>query len=204
MGVNQVLKLPREFSNFIERQGSNVTEHQGDNTIGHQGSNVTERQGDNTIGHQGSNVTEHQGDRDDLMLRPYRVVVAKPGLDGHDRGAKVIARYLRDAGFEVIYTGLHQTPEQVAQAVIEEDADAVGLSLLSGAHMTLVPRIVQLIRDNGREDVTVVCGGIIPDGDIPKLKEAGVAEVFTPGAPLPSISAWLETCLDARETREAS
>jgi methylmalonyl-CoA mutase C-terminal domain/subunit len=137
------------------------------------------------------------------MQRPYRVVVAKPGLDGHDRGAKVIARYLRDAGFEVIYTGLHQTPEQVAQAVVEEDADALGLSLLSGAHMTLVPRIVELVRDQGRGDVIVVCGGIIPDSDIPALKEAGVAEVFTPGAPLPSIATWLEHALDAREAHVA-
>ncbi|HUY86953.1 MAG TPA: cobalamin B12-binding domain-containing protein [Acidimicrobiales bacterium] len=138
------------------------------------------------------------------MVRPYRVVVAKPGLDGHDRGAKVIARFLRDAGFEVIYTGLHQTPEQVAQAVVEEDADAIGLSLLSGAHMTLVPRIVDLLRDKGRGDVVVVCGGIIPDADIPKLKDAGVAEVFTPGAPLPGIATWLEAALDARESQLAS
>ena len=138
------------------------------------------------------------------MQRPYRVVVAKPGLDGHDRGAKVIARYLRDAGFEVIYTGLHQTPEQVAQAVVEEDADAVGLSLLSGAHMTLVPRVVDMLRTQGRSDVIVVCGGIIPDADIPKLKDAGVAEVFTPGAPLPGIATWLEQALDAREAKLAS
>jgi methylmalonyl-CoA mutase C-terminal domain/subunit len=131
--------------------------------------------------------------------RPYRVVVAKPGLDGHDRGAKVIARALRDAGFEVIYTGLHQTPEQVVEAVIQEDADAVGLSLLSGAHMTLVPRVVQLLKDRDADDVLVVCGGIIPDADIPKLEEAGVAKVFTPGAPLPAISQWLEATLDARE-----
>ena len=138
------------------------------------------------------------------MVRPYRVVVAKPGLDGHDRGAKVIARYLRDAGFEVIYTGLHQTPEQVAQAVIEEDADAVGLSLLSGAHLTLVPRIIDLMRAQGRDDVIVVCGGIIPEADIPKLKDCGVAEVFTPGAPLPGIASWLEVALDERETKLAS
>ncbi|MGH9281303.1 MAG: cobalamin B12-binding domain-containing protein [Acidimicrobiales bacterium] len=133
------------------------------------------------------------------MQRPYRVVVAKPGLDGHDRGAKVIARALRDAGFEVIYTGLHQTPEQVVEAVVQEDADAVGLSLLSGAHMTLVPRITALLAERGAGDVLVVCGGIIPDGDIPALKEAGVAEVFTPGAPLQRIAGWLETALDARE-----
>ncbi|HEX2700763.1 MAG TPA: cobalamin B12-binding domain-containing protein [Acidimicrobiales bacterium] len=133
------------------------------------------------------------------MRRPYRVVVAKPGLDGHDRGAKVIARALRDAGFEVIYTGLHQTPEQVVDAVVQEDADAVGLSLLSGAHMTLVPRIMKLLAERGGGDVLVVCGGIIPDADIPVLKQAGVAEVFTPGAPLQRIAEWLATALDARE-----
>jgi methylmalonyl-CoA mutase C-terminal domain/subunit len=133
------------------------------------------------------------------VKRPYRVVVAKPGLDGHDRGAKVIARALRDAGFEVIYTGLHQTPEQVVETTIQEDADAVGLSLLSGAHMTLVPRVIDLLRQRDADDVLVVCGGIIPDTDIPKLKEAGVAECFTPGAPLAEISQWLERALDARE-----
>jgi methylmalonyl-CoA mutase, C-terminal domain len=116
------------------------------------------------------------------MKRPYRVVVAKPGLDGHDRGAKVIARALRDAGFEVIYTGLHQTPEQVVQAVVQEDADAVGLSLLSGAHLTLVPRVIEGLRTQGLDDVLVIVGGIIPEGDIPALKDLGVAEVFTPGA----------------------
>jgi methylmalonyl-CoA mutase, C-terminal domain len=131
--------------------------------------------------------------------RPYRVVVAKPGLDGHDRGAKVIARALRDAGFEVIYTGLHQTPDQVVEAVIQEDADAVGLSLLSGAHMTLVPKVVDLLRQREAEDVLVMCGGIIPEADIPKLKEAGVAAVFGPGTPLPQISEWLERALDERE-----
>ena len=133
------------------------------------------------------------------MNRPYRVVVAKPGLDGHDRGAKVIARALRDAGFEVIYTGLHQTPDQVVEAVIQEDADAVGLSLLSGAHMTLVPKVVDLLRQREAEDVLVMCGGIIPEADIPKLKEAGVAAVFGPGTPLPQISEWLERALDERE-----
>ncbi|MGI8684462.1 MAG: cobalamin B12-binding domain-containing protein [Acidimicrobiales bacterium] len=133
------------------------------------------------------------------MKRPYRVVVAKPGLDGHDRGAKVIARALRDAGFEVIYTGLHQTPEQVVDAVVQEDADALGLSLLSGAHMTLVPRIMKLLAERGGGDVLVVCGGIIPDADIPVLRQAGVAEVFTPGAPLQRIAEWLAGALDARE-----
>lgn len=137
------------------------------------------------------------------MERPYRVIVAKPGLDGHDRGAKVIARALRDSGFEVIYTGLHQTPEQVVQAALQEDADAVGLSLLSGAHMTLVPKIVEGLNAEGLGDVLVVCGGIIPDADIPKLKELGVAAVFTPGSPLSQISDWLEQALDERE-RQAS
>ena len=133
------------------------------------------------------------------MKRPYRVVVAKPGLDGHDRGAKVIARALRDDGFEVVYTGLHQTPEQVVSAAVQEDADAVGLSLLSGAHLTLVPRVIEGLAAQGRGDVLVVVGGIIPEEDIPKLKSQGVAEVFTPGAPLPSIGRWLADALDQRE-----
>ena len=114
--------------------------------------------------------------------RKIRVVVAKPGLDGHDRGAKIIARALRDAGMEVIYTGLHQTPEQIAATVIQEDADAIGLSILSGAHMTLVPRVVDLLRDEGAGDVVVTVGGTIPAEDVPELKELGVAEVFTPGS----------------------
>ena len=125
------------------------------------------------------------------MSRRYRVVVAKPGLDGHDRGAKVIARALRDAGFEVIYTGLHQTPEQVAETVVQEDADAVGLSLLSGAHMTLFPRVLDLLKEKGAGDVLVFGGGIIPDADIPKLKAMGVAAIFTPGATMASITEWL-------------
>jgi methylmalonyl-CoA mutase C-terminal domain/subunit len=137
------------------------------------------------------------------VQRPYRVVVAKPGLDGHDRGAKVIARALRDAGFEVIYTGLHQTPEQIVAAVIEEDADAVGLSLLSGAHMTLFPRVLELLRREDADEVLVFGGGIIPDGDISKLKELGVAEIFTPGATLASITEWLERALDQIETTRA-
>src|SRR3954464_7055867 len=116
-----------------------------------------------------------------------RVVVAKPGLDGHDRGAKIIARALRDAGMEVIYTGLHQTPEQIAETVIQEDADAVGLSILSGAHMTLVPKVVALLAEQGVDDVLVTVGGTIPSEDIPELKELGVAEVFTPGAPTQDI-----------------
>jgi methylmalonyl-CoA mutase C-terminal domain/subunit len=116
-----------------------------------------------------------------------RVVVAKPGLDGHDRGAKIIARALRDAGMEVIYTGLHQTPDQIVETVIQEDADAVGLSILSGAHMTLVPRVVELLRAQGVEDVVITVGGTIPADDIPELKRLGVAEVFTPGAPTQAI-----------------
>ena len=115
--------------------------------------------------------------------KKIRVVVAKPGLDGHDRGAKIIARALRDAGMEVIYTGLHQTPEQIVETVIQEDADAVGLSILSGAHMTLVPRILELLRERGAGEVVVTLGGTIPAADIPELKALGVAEVFTPGAP---------------------
>ena len=111
-----------------------------------------------------------------------RVVVAKPGLDGHDRGAKIIARALRDAGMEVIYTGLHQTPEQIAETVIQEDAHAVGLSILSGAHMTLVPRVVDLLKQQGADDVIVTVGGTIPAEDIDELKKLGVAQVFTPGA----------------------
>jgi methylmalonyl-CoA mutase, C-terminal domain len=114
--------------------------------------------------------------------KKIRVVVAKPGLDGHDRGAKIIARALRDAGMEVIYTGLHQTPEQIVETVIQEDADAVGLSILSGAHMTLVPRVMELLKEQGADDVVVTLGGTIPSDDVKKLKELGVAEVFTPGA----------------------
>jgi methylmalonyl-CoA mutase, C-terminal domain len=119
--------------------------------------------------------------------RKIRVVVAKPGLDGHDRGAKIIARALRDAGMEVIYTGLHQTPEQIVETVLQEDADAVGLSILSGAHMTLVPRVVELLRQQDAGDVIVTVGGTIPAQDIPELKQLGVAEVFTPGAPTSDI-----------------
>jgi methylmalonyl-CoA mutase, C-terminal domain len=117
------------------------------------------------------------------MARTIRVVVAKVGLDGHDRGAKIIARALRDAGMEVIYTGLHQTPEQVVEAAIQEDADAIGISILSGAHMTLVPKIVDLLRQNEADDILVFVGGTIPKADIPRLKEIGVGEVFTPGTP---------------------
>ena len=131
--------------------------------------------------------------------RKIRVVVAKPGLDGHDRGAKIIARALRDAGMEVIYTGLHQTPEQIVETVLQEDADAVGLSILSGAHMTLVPRVVELLAEQGIDDVLVTVGGTIPSDDIPELKQQGVTEIFQPGSSLRAISTWLENELDTRE-----
>jgi methylmalonyl-CoA mutase C-terminal domain/subunit len=130
--------------------------------------------------------------------RKIRVVVAKPGLDGHDRGAKIIARALRDAGMEVIYTGLHQTPEQIVETVIQEDADAVGLSILSGAHMTLVPRVVKLLAEQEAGDVIVTVGGTIPADDIPELKELGVAEVFTPGSPTEDIISFIREKASAR------
>ena len=138
------------------------------------------------------------------MERRYRVVIAKPGLDGHDRGAKVIARALRDAGFEVIYTGLHQTPEQIAETALQEDADAVGISLLSGAHLTLFPRVIENLRERDIPEVLVFGGGIIPEADIAILREQGVAALFTPGAPLQSISDWLEGALDERERQHSS
>ena len=122
---------------------------------------------------------------------PIRIVIAKPGLDGHDRGAKVVARALRDAGMEVIYTGLHQTPEQVVETAIQEDAQAIGLSILSGAHMTLFRRVVELLKERDASDIVLFGGGIIPDGDIPALKELGVAEVFTPGTPTTDIVTWV-------------
>ena len=127
--------------------------------------------------------------------RRKRVLIAKPGLDGHDRGAKIIARALRDAGMEVIYTGLHQTPEQIVETVLQEDADAVGLSILSGAHMTLVPRVVELLREQDAGDVVVTVGGTIPNQDIPELKQLGVAEVFTPGAPTQKIIEFIESAV---------
>jgi methylmalonyl-CoA mutase C-terminal domain/subunit len=133
--------------------------------------------------------------------RKIRVVVAKPGLDGHDRGAKIIARALRDAGMEVIYTGLHQTPEQIVETVIQEDADAVGLSILSGAHMTLVPRVVQLLGEQGIDDVVITVGGTIPADDIPELKRLGVSEVFTPGAPTQDIVEFIQGAVAERASR---
>jgi methylmalonyl-CoA mutase C-terminal domain/subunit len=123
--------------------------------------------------------------------RPLKVLIAKPGLDGHDRGAKVLARGLRDEGFEVVYTGLRQTPEMVATAALQEDVDVVGLSILSGAHMTLLPRICELLRDEGMDDVLVTAGGIIPEDDIPALKEVGVAQIFGPGTSIGEIAAYL-------------
>jgi methylmalonyl-CoA mutase C-terminal domain/subunit len=122
---------------------------------------------------------------------PRRILIAKPGLDGHDRGAKVIARALRDAGNEVIYSGLHQTPEQIVQTAIQEDVDAIGMSVLSGAHMTLFPRVVQLLAEEGITDIVVFGGGIIPDDDVAELKEAGLAGIFTPGTPLSEITDWV-------------
>jgi methylmalonyl-CoA mutase C-terminal domain/subunit len=133
------------------------------------------------------------------VKRPYRVVVAKPGLDGHDRGAKTITRALRDHGFEVIYTGLHQTPEQIAETALQEDVDAVGLSLLSGAHLTLFPRVMEELKNRSMEDVLIFGGGVIPDADARRLREQGVSEIFGPGSSLKAIAQWLETALDARE-----
>ena len=129
--------------------------------------------------------------------RKIRVVVAKPGLDGHDRGAKIIARALRDAGMEVIYTGLHQTPEQIVETVIQEDADAVGLSILSGAHMTLVPRVAELLKQQGAGEVVLVVGGTIPNDDVADLKQLGVAEVFTPGTPVQGIIDYIREAVPA-------
>ncbi|GAA1872235.1 MULTISPECIES: cobalamin B12-binding domain-containing protein [Asanoa] len=125
------------------------------------------------------------------MSARVRVVVAKPGLDGHDRGAKIVARALRDAGMEVVYTGLHQTPEQIVETAIQEDADAVGLSVLSGAHMTLFKRVLELLESRGAGDIVVFGGGIIPEADIPELQRMGVAKIFTPGAPTQTIVDWV-------------
>jgi methylmalonyl-CoA mutase, C-terminal domain len=131
-------------------------------------------------------------------MRKIRVVIAKPGLDGHDRGAKVIARALRDAGMEVIYTGLRQTPEMIVAAALQEDADAIGLSILSGAHMHICPRVMQLLKEKGLEDVIVVIGGIIPDVDIPKLKEAGIKGIFLPGTPMQGIIDFINSNVRSR------
>ncbi len=131
--------------------------------------------------------------------RRLRILVAKPGLDGHDRGAKIIARALRDGGFEVIYTGLHQTPDMIAEAAAQEDVDAVGLSILSGAHMTLFPEVLRLLRERGANDVAVFGGGIIPDDDAKKLKEMGVKEIFTPGASTEDIVKWVRENVSPRE-----
>ena len=125
------------------------------------------------------------------MAGPIRVVIAKPGLDGHDRGAKVVARALRDAGMEVIYTGLHQTPEQIVEAALQEDADGIGLSILSGAHMTLCARVMELLKERDAADIVVFVGGIIPDADIPELERMGVRRVFTPGASMHDIVEWV-------------
>ena len=133
------------------------------------------------------------------MDERIRVVIAKPGLDGHDRGAKVVARALRDAGMEVVYTGLHQTPEQIVETVVQEDADAVGLSVLSGAHMTLFARLAELLRERGVDDVVVFGGGIIPDEDIPKLEAKGLVRIFTPGAPLTEIADWVNEYFGDRD-----
>jgi isobutyryl-CoA mutase small subunit len=147
-------------------------------------------------------------DRDSLHTREpadrIRVVVAKPGLDGHDRGAKIVARALRDAGMEVVYTGLHQTPEQIVEAVIQEDADAVGLSVLSGAHMTLFARTMELLRDRGADDVVVFGGGIIPTADLAPLAELGVARIFTPGAAMTEIVDWVRTNVGSVGNTETS
>jgi len=128
-----------------------------------------------------------------------RILVAKIGLDGHDRGIKVVARALRDAGVEVIYTGLHQTPEQIASAAIQEDVDGVGLSCLSGAHMTLFPKVVELLKEQGAGDIVVFGGGIIPESDIEKLREVGIVEIFTPGAPTSDIVQWVDTNIAAKQ-----
>ncbi len=133
-----------------------------------------------------------------MATRPLRILVAKPGLDGHDRGVKIIARALRDAGFEVIYTGLHQTPEMIAEAAIQEDVDAIGLSILSGAHLTLFPAVIDELRQRGGGDIPVFGGGIVPDDDRPALRAAGVAEIFTPGASTADIVAWVRTHLRPR------
>jgi methylmalonyl-CoA mutase C-terminal domain/subunit len=137
------------------------------------------------------------------MSRPIRVLVAKPGLDGHDRGAKVVAAALRDAGMEVVYTGLHQTPEMIASAAVQEDVDVVGLSILSGAHMTLFPRVLDLLREQGREDILLTGGGIIPKEDMDKLRERGVGELFGPGTPTSALVEYIKAWFAERESQNA-
>jgi methylmalonyl-CoA mutase C-terminal domain/subunit len=134
-----------------------------------------------------------------MAEKRIRIMVAKPGLDGHDRGARILARAFRDAGYEVIYTGCHQTPEQIASAAVQEDVDLVGLSCLSGAHGYLFPRVVELLKEKGAEDITVIGGGIIPDQDFQKLYDAGIKEIFTPGATLDSILDWIKNNLKPRD-----
>ncbi|HXV17649.1 MAG TPA: cobalamin B12-binding domain-containing protein [Gemmatimonadaceae bacterium] len=137
-------------------------------------------------------------------MRPIRVVVAKPGLDGHDRGAKVVAAALRDAGMEVIYTGLHQTPEMIASAAVQEDADVIGLSILSGAHMTLFPRVAQLVREQGRDDILITGGGIIPKEDMEALQAQGIGKLFGPGTPTSELVDYIKDWFATRETQDAS
>jgi methylmalonyl-CoA mutase C-terminal domain/subunit len=138
-------------------------------------------------------------DLKNVAEKRLRILVAKPGLDGHDRGAKIIARALRDGGFEVIYTGLHQTPEMIAEAAVQEDVDAVGLSILSGAHMTLFPEVIRLLKEKGADDVTIFGGGIIPDEDARKLAEMGVKRIFTPGASTEDIIKWVSETVQPRQ-----
>ena len=137
-------------------------------------------------------------------MRPIRVVVAKPGLDGHDRGAKVVAAALRDAGMEVIYTGLHQTPEMIASAAVQEDADVIGLSILSGAHMTLIPRVQQLVREQGRDDILITGGGIIPREDMDSLQEKGIGRLFGPGTPTSELVDYIKDWFAQRETQDVT
>jgi methylmalonyl-CoA mutase C-terminal domain/subunit len=134
-------------------------------------------------------------------VAPIRIVIAKPGLDGHDRGAKVIARALRDAGFEVIYTGLHQTPEQIVQTAIQEDADAIGMSILSGAHLTLFPAVIELLAAKGASDIVVFGGGVIPTDDVTQLHSSGVAHVFTPGTPISDVVEWVSANVGVTSVR---
>ncbi len=136
-------------------------------------------------------------------MRPIRVVVAKPGLDGHDRGAKVVAAALRDAGMEVIYTGLHQTPEMIASAAVQEDADVIGLSILSGAHMTLIPRVAQLVKAQGRDDILITGGGIIPKEDMDQLQQQGIGRLFGPGTPTSELVDYIKDWFATRETQDA-